>query len=127
MLEQHSFRRQGRYERLVSVFERDEIADAVDALLAYLDAKQGDTDLEETGIEDSFMLHASPFLPGGAGCPVADEGGGNVTDEPHDGDGDDQDGNGSEDDFMYHGWQGAAGCPIADPGGCEHDGRELGY
>src|SRR5687767_11972852 len=39
--------------------------------------------------------------------------------------GDELDGSGSEDDFMYHSlWQGGAGCPIADPGGCQHDGRE---
>lgn len=37
--------------------------------------------------------------------------------------GDELDGNASEDDFMYHGGWGP-GCPIADPGGCEHDGRE---
>ncbi|WP_188446140.1 hypothetical protein [Sphingomonas psychrolutea] len=39
-------------------------------------------------------------------------------------DGDELDGNNSEDDFMHHGHWGP-GCPIADPGGCEHYGREI--
>ncbi|WP_230280719.1 hypothetical protein [Croceicoccus sp. Ery15] len=41
--------------------------------------------------------------------------------------GDEQDGNLSEDDFCIHRpgmWGGGPGCPIADPGGDEHDGRE---
>lgn len=40
--------------------------------------------------------------------------------------GDEQDGNRSEDDFMHHGlnWLREPGCPVSDPGGCEHDGRE---
>lgn len=41
--------------------------------------------------------------------------------------GDERDGNLSEDDFCVHRpgmWGGGRGCPIADPGGDEHDGRE---
>jgi hypothetical protein len=74
-----------------------EIGMAVDALIAKLDALSGDSDLEED-----------------------DPSGGDITDEPHDCDGDEEDGNASEDDFMIHAYVGNdPGCPIADPGGFE--------
>jgi hypothetical protein len=71
-----TFRRRDRFERLVSLFERDEIEAAVDALIAYMDAHTPDADLEP--------------------------------------DGDERDGNSSEDDFMWHGGFGP-GCRVSDP------------
>lgn len=37
--------------------------------------------------------------------------------------GDELDGNWSEDDWMHH-YGSGPGCPVSDPGGCEHDGQE---
>lgn len=75
-----------------------EIGIAVDALIAKLDALGGDPDLEDD-----------------------DPAGGNITDEPHDTDGDEDDHNGSEDDCIDHALAGP-GCPIADPGGTDVNG-----
>jgi len=80
--------------RMAGALQPDHIAIAVDALIAQLDARAGDPDLEDD-TEDR-----------------------DIVDEPHDCDGDEEDGNASEDDFMIHGSDGAMpGCPIADPGG----------
>jgi len=81
----------------------DVIAESIEELIAVLDERGGDLDLEECGLEDSFQDHA--HWRDGPGCPVADidfgidderhddddpkedddPAGGNVTDEPHDG------------------------------------------
>lgn len=50
---------------------------AIETLIQILDAADPDTDFEELGAEDSFQAHDDD----GAGCPVADCGGGNVEDE----------------------------------------------
>jgi hypothetical protein len=83
----------------------------IDRVLAHgitmLDLEDGDPDLEEPGLEDSFCSHHAD----GPGCPVADHG---------ELDGDETDHNGSEEDFIVHTlWGGAPGCPIADPDYCE--------
>lgn len=81
--------------RMAGALQPDDIAIAVEALIAQLDARAGDPDIEDD-----------------------DPAGGDITDEPHDDDGDEEDGNASEDDFMFHGSDGGMpGCPIADPGG----------
>jgi len=87
--------RLAKFLRMAGALQPDDIAIAVDALIAQLDARAGDPDIEDD-----------------------DPAGGDITDEPHDDDGDEEDGNASEDDFMVHGSDGGMpGCPISDPGG----------
>lgn len=89
-----------QFMRFVDSMNTRDIATAVDVLIAQLDARAGDPDLEED-----------------------DPAGGEITDEPHDCDGDEHDGNMSEDDFMIHANTGdMPGCPIADPGGADVNG-----
>ncbi|WP_380941810.1 hypothetical protein [Sphingomonas floccifaciens] len=57
-----------RVRRLMSALSPDEIGDAIEALIARLDALDGDLDYEVTGAEDDFMDHGAD----GPGCPVAD-------------------------------------------------------
>lgn len=73
-------RRSLRFRKLVSLFERDEIEAATDALIAYLDAWDGNADREETGAEDGFATRRGH----GPGCSISDPGGGDVLDERHD-------------------------------------------
>ena len=73
--------------RVLSRFDRDQLAGFITVAIDLLDLAEPDSDLEP--------------------------------------DGDELDGNITEDEFMSHGEWGGAGCPIADPGGCEHDGREI--
>lgn len=47
---------------------RASIEDAIETLIAILDASDADSDFEELGAEDSFQPHGGK----GAGCPVAD-------------------------------------------------------
>lgn len=80
-------------------FPLPELDRAIEALIDFRNALDGDPDAEETGAEDSFQDHVDD----GAGCPVSDPGGcehdgrepceddedddpagGNVTDDPHD-------------------------------------------
>lgn len=110
-----------RFRRLVALFERDEIEDAVDALIAYLDARDGDTDLESPGAEDNFEIPAGQLrdTDDRPGCPISD---------PDEWVGDEQDGNGTEDEpcAWFDGMGNGAGCPIADPGGDQQD-ADAGY
>lgn len=92
--------RLAQFMRMVDAFNRDEIETAVEVLIAQLDAREGDPDLENI-----------------------DEDGGNITDEPHDCDGDEEDHNSSEDDFIVHAFADyGPGCPLSDPGGLENYG-----
>lgn len=86
-----------KFLRMAGAMQPDDIAIAVDALIAQLDARAGDPDLEDD-TEDR-----------------------DIVDEPHDTDGDEEDHNGSEDDFVVHAFTGP-GCPIADPGGTDING-----
>lgn len=92
--------------RMLSRFEREQLANFIEVAIGVLDVADGDPDaeiednagetipviddpelppteddgdpdLEETGAEDSFMAHAD----NGAACPVSDPGGGSVDDE----------------------------------------------
>lgn len=57
-----------RVRRLLSALSPDEIGEAIEALIARLDALDGDTDVEITGTEDDFVQHPTD----GPGCPVSD-------------------------------------------------------
>ncbi|NII60212.1 hypothetical protein [Sphingomonas aerolata] len=82
--------------QLVDSMQPDDIAMAADVLIEQLDLRAGDPD-----IEDDTEDH-------------------DIVDEPHDCDGDELDGNASEDEFMIHAVTGEMpGCPIADPGGTD--------
>ena len=86
--------------------------------IAWCDQDDGDPDLEETGLEDSFMKHHVD----GPGCAIADAG------EPV---GDESDGNFPEDkDAASHKrWGNGPGCHVSDPdkGGEEDGEHEEGY
>ncbi|SOB88291.1 hypothetical protein SAMN06297144_3442 [Sphingomonas guangdongensis] len=60
--------RLAQFARIVAALDRQTAEGAVELLIARLDAEDGDTDLEETGAEDSFVEH----LASGPGCPVSD-------------------------------------------------------
>jgi hypothetical protein len=49
----------------------------IDMLIERLDLDDGDPDFEEIETEDGFVAHPA----NGPGCPIADQGGGNVEDE----------------------------------------------
>jgi hypothetical protein len=140
--------------RLLSRFDRDQLAGFITVAIDLLDLAEPDTDSDEGDTEDAFAFspgaqaHADAY---GAGCPASDPGDISATEwhtrrrgkhrqDPgvfgphgnvHEDDelaGDETDGVGAEDEPC--GWfEGrhngyAGGCPISDPGGCEHDGRE---
>lgn len=69
-----------RVRRLLATIDRDEIGDAIEVLIARLDAFDGDTDIELdgddldfNGAEDDFGDGLNGFLDG-PGCPIADPG-----------------------------------------------------
>ncbi len=71
------------------VGRRAVLAAVVEFLVNEIDLIDGDPDLEANGDEldgsmgeDDFCFHSTTDW--GAGCPVSDPGGGNVTDERHD-------------------------------------------
>lgn len=97
--------RLGAVVSLAAYLDSSELGAAIDALIARLDAAAGDPDLEANGdeldgnlSEDDVMHHGGSF----AGCPVSDPGedddadedddpaGGNVLDERHDADCEDE-------------------------------------
>lgn len=97
-----------------------EIGETIESLIAFMDEMDGDSDLEDD--ERAALTMRSPgvdfdftediLTPDGlAGSP-----------EDAEADGDEEDGNGSEEDFMYHGHDGP-GCPIADS---DHGEEEVG-
>ncbi len=112
---------------LVEAFDRDEIETGVDLLIAALDARDGDPDIELNGDEADDdgdgrdvaypewdqRARRRKVTAGGSEMPGMTT----ATEDDEDG-GDTADGNGSEDDFMRH-WGEGPGCPIADPGGLD--------
>jgi hypothetical protein len=64
------------------LLSRERIEDTIELLVALLDVTEPDTDLEEIGLEDSFMAHGRDYGPG---CPAADIDFG-IDDERHDDD-----------------------------------------
>lgn len=66
-----------RYRRLLATLSPDEVGAAIDALIARLDAAQGDVEregngdeLDGTAAEDDFYPHRD--WQRGAGCPLSD-------------------------------------------------------
>lgn len=57
--------------RVLSRYDRDQLAAFITVAIDLLDLTDGDTDLETEGLEDDFMRHH----PDGPGCPVADRDG----------------------------------------------------
>lgn len=55
----------------------DQVGAIIEQLIAELDRRSPDDDLELTGTEDDFMKHEAD----GIGCHISDPGGGNVEDE----------------------------------------------
>jgi hypothetical protein len=135
--------------RLLSRYEREQLAGFIAVAIDLLDLGDGDTDVEGECSEDEISRcpdMGAQFLPGGPGCNISDGGdtawiewhnmrgsqkrGPNITGNPvgvFDEDEEDDDPAGQYDEDCYTGpapkGEGA-GCSIADPGGCEHDGRE---
>jgi hypothetical protein len=75
--------------RILNRFNRDELGNAIEVLVALLDVWEGDPDAEITDAEDDFAEHVQrPWR--GPGCEISDPSeeddhcGGNVEDEPHD-------------------------------------------
>lgn len=128
--------------RVLSTFDRDQLAGFVAVAIDLMDLADGDPDFEDHKLEDDFTQHADD----GPGCPLADGSGdrawtewdkrarggkltaggyenallGDSTEDDEDDDpaeacGDEQDHNGAEDDFCNHHPDGP-GCPVADPG-----------
>ena len=77
------FEPQGRlaqFMRMVDAFERDEVESAVDRLIALLDERDGDPDLEDGGdadtnnAEDELLTGGVEANVSGAGCSLSDPG-----------------------------------------------------
>lgn len=104
--------------RILSRYERPQLAGFIEVAIGLLDVIDGDPDLEligdetdHNGAEDDFIDHAcNSGCYAGPGCPISDD------DSEHDG----REVTGAEDDYMVHSEAGP-GCPISDPGGCQHD------
>ena len=133
--------------RLLSRYERKELASFVAVAIDLLDLADGDPDLEGSCDEDEISRCTDigrSVLTDKPGCEIADTGenawiewdqmrgsqkrGPNVASDHEDAEEDDPSGQYDED--YYTGTPiplVGAGCPIADPGGCEHDGREPDY
>ena len=103
---------------IVPLFDRSETGDAIEILIAKLDALDGDPDLEDaTGAEDAFEAQR----PDGPGCPIADAG--ELC-------GDETDGNIAEDEPCA--WFAlicsGPGCVVSDSDtGAEDEGERDGY
>lgn len=54
----------------------------IELLIHRLDLEDGDPDIEENDLEDSFVLSWYASNGNGADCPISDPGGGAVDDEP---------------------------------------------
>ena len=125
---------------IFATFDRRTLANAVEVLVAVLDTIDGDPDVELNGDEQDsdgdergdpawieWQTRGRHKLDAQGGERLARDGGRIVLeddedDDPAEADGDERDGNGSEDDFMVHAWDGP-GCPIADPGGDRDEGH----
>lgn len=97
--------------RILSRFDRDQLAAFISVAIDLLDVADGDPDVELNGDEKDGSLGEDDFhdrsetWSGMPGCPVSD---------PPEADGDERDGNGDEDDFITHAASGP-GCPVSDP------------
>ena len=105
--------------RILSRFDRDQLAGFISVAIDLLDMTDGDPDLEDgTDVEDDFVLSASAngYAEGrGPGCEISDAGG-----CEHDGrepDDDAEDGNGAEDEpcAWFAAMSNGPGCAISDP------------
>jgi hypothetical protein len=133
---------------ILNRFNRDELGNAIEVLVALLDIWDGDPDDQDTSdAEDDFALTglANAYAQrNGPGCFISDigetayvewdklspslKGVRNITGRDNEDDEEDNEDCGldeGEPDYVrVRDHDGGAGCPIADPGGCEHDGRE---
>lgn len=106
-------------------FNREEIGNTIEVLVALLDISEPDADLELHGDEqdtdgdgdDQAWIEWSAMRGSQKAGPNI---GGHEDDEDTDSD---HGGDEAEPDFAKV-WGHGAGCELADPGGCEHDGRE---
>lgn len=93
---------------ILNRFNRTELGNAIEVLVALLDVWDGDSDLEENDAEDSFELSEwARAQAKGPGCNVSD---------PDKGVEDDGEQTRDEDDWYDFGRAGP-GCPISDPDG----------
>jgi len=133
---------------ILNRFNRDQIGNAIEVLVALLDTCGGDPDLEDaTDAEDDFNLSPQASYARGPGCHVADPGdiaatewqsrgrdklaigihgkdGWALAEDAEDDDADHGLDEGEPNFVKLRDFDRGAGCSIADPGGCEHDGRE---
>lgn len=120
MLEGQQFEPEGRlaqFARIVAAFERDEIEAAVDGLISLLDARDGDPDLEEAGDAELGGDEMDASFPEWRDGAINRAIRATLQHEDAEADGDEEDGNLSEDDFMWHtSGDHGPGCPFADPG-----------
>ncbi len=100
---------------LLAQVNRDQIAQTIELLVAFLDVTDADPEAEVTRAEDDFVT-LPPGIDYGPGCALSDAGGGNDAEDDHC----------LSPAAMESALRGA-GCAVADPGGCEHDGREPAY
>ncbi|MXP27907.1 hypothetical protein GRI58_03605 [Porphyrobacter algicida] len=125
--------------RILDRFNRDELGNAIEVLVALLDIWDGEPDDEVTEAEDDFLDR--PKRPWDRpGCDIADPGenawiewdqlrhrhrrGPNISSEDENAEDDDPAGQYDEDTYSGPRPKGfGPGCDISDPD-CEHDGRE---
>ena len=101
--------------RVLSLFNRTQLAGFVAVAIDLMDLADGDPDIEPNGDErDMSSLDFQPRDPLYRDADFA------LASEDAEADGDELDGTGAEDDFVEHGRDGP-GCPIGDPGGDEAD------
>lgn len=129
--------------RVLSRFDREQLAGFVAVAIDLMDLGDGDPDFENaTDLEDDHALSSWAIDPSnGAGCNIADTGeqayvewtalhpgtrkGPNITAGEEDDEDDDPDHGLDEGEPNFIAVKGeGAGCSISDEGGCEHDGRE---
>lgn len=73
--------------RVIPSLPRPVLARLTERLLERLDELDGDPDLEPSGDEldgsnaEDEAVYLPQYMPRGPGCPISDEGGGNVEDE----------------------------------------------
>ena len=130
--------------RVLSRFDREQLAGFVAVAIDLMDLGDGDPDFENaTDVEDDHALSSWAIDPSsGPGCNIADTGeqayiewtalhpgtrkaGHNLTAGQEDDEDDDPDHALDEGEPNFVAVKGeGAGCSISDEGGCEHDGRE---
>lgn len=108
----------------VATLPRNAVHDMIERLLAWIDEKDGDPDLEldgdeldGNGSEDDFMTHTGDGRPG---CPIADpdkgaDDDGEGVDDDTELNGDEKDSNNAEDEVLHSAFASGPGCIISDP------------